>query len=267
MTGPLVVKIGGATVEDAATAPALFDALAKVAAREGGMVLVHGGGRAVDRLIERLGFKTERLRGLRVTPPEQMDVIAGVLAGSMNKGIVAQLIARGVRAVGVCLGDGMAVEATKMGLLPEGDLGNVGDVRIAAQRDPSGLLSVLLAGGFTPVVSSIGIDRGGTLLNVNADDAAAAAAGVVGASALVLMTDVPGILVARKQVVPEVDAAAIEDLITAGIVTGGMAVKTRAASAAARAIGTPVVIMAGNSAAALAELAAGRMTGTTVLPH
>ncbi len=264
MSGPVVIKIGGTTIEDPATSPRLWDAIAALA-RQRPVVVVHGGGKAVDRLLERLGLKVERVEGLRVTPPEQMEHIAAVLAGSMNKGIVGPLLARGTRAVGLSLGDGNAVP-TRVKHVPGVDLGRVGEVAVVERAAAgAGLLPVLLREGFTPVLSSIGIDARGTLLNLNADDAAAGVAWHVRASVLVLMTDVPGILDGGRQLIPEIDGAGIEGLIASGVITGGMVPKARAAARAAEQIGAPVVILSGNDPDSLARWSAGRPAGTTVV--
>jgi acetylglutamate kinase len=264
MTGPIVIKIGGTTLEDPKTSPLLWDAIASLAqSRAEGVIVVHGGGKAVDRLLDRLGITVERRHGLRVTPPEQMDLIAGVLAGSLNKAIVANLLVRGAKAVGLCLGDGGAVPCIRK-QLPDVDLGLVGEVSPAKRSDPS-LLGLLIREGFVPVLSSIGISDSGSLLNVNADDGAAGVALHTGASTLVLMTDVPGILDERKQIVPETNAAAIEGLISRGVISGGMIPKARAAAAAATMIGAPVVILSGNDPASLADWSAGKAVGTKVL--
>lgn len=284
---PLVIKAGGTTIEDAATAPALYGALVELSRRPGGVVFVHGGGRAVDRHLERLGMTSERREGIRITPPEQVEEIAAVLAGSFNKRVVAGLNMAGARAVGLCLGDGRAI-ATRKTRKYAFDAGRVGEVESEEERrsekreasrespppspsrwegaDEGNLLTLLVANGFLPVVSSIGIDAGdGGFLNVNADDAAAGIAQVLGARALVLLTDVPGILDGAKQLVGELTARGIEEMIERGEIKGGMIVKARAAAEVAQGSGVPVVIMAGNDVVALGKLGRGEMVGTRIV--
>lgn len=278
VNGVLVVKVGGATLEDPRASPRLLDAIAGLS-RCQAVVLVHGGGRAVDRQLAKLGMETRRHEGLRITPPDQIEQIAGVLAGSENKRVVGELLARGVRAVGMCLGDGGAVLTRKM--RPDAvDLGNVGEVAMDPGDSRDNLLRVLCGAGFVPVVCSIGIDaaseREGTaagtrLLNVNADDAAAGVARAIQASggtvdALVLLTDVPGVLDANKQRIQTLDGAAIESLVREGVVSGGMLVKVKAAHATAVAVGTSVVIASGTDAASLQALGLGTPAGTRILP-
>ncbi|MCK6477631.1 MAG: acetylglutamate kinase [Phycisphaerales bacterium] len=266
--GPVVVKVGGTMVEDDKTAPALWETVAGLhRSRPGGVIVVHGGGKAVDRHLDRLGMRTERREGIRVTPADQLDEIVSVLAGRINKAIVGEFLRRDIQAVGLCLGDGNAVptvKATRYSFDP----GRVGEIPAAVapgdRRD--NLLGVLLRAGFLPVLSSIGIDADG-FLNVNADDAAAGVALATGASSLVLLTDVPGILDGSRALIAEIDSAGIERRIDSGEITGGMIVKARAAGETARRIGAPVVIMSGAGAGALEAWARGEPAGTRVLPR
>lgn len=260
--GPLVVKVGGATLERAGSL--WRDVVALHASRGGttrGVVLVHGGGNAVDRHLERLGMATLRVEGLRVTPPEQVEEIAGVLAGRTNKHAVGSLAGAGARAVGVCLGDGGAWGIPTRVMSRGVDLGRVGEVSPAGPGSGT-LLMHLLAGGFLPVVCSIGLDEDGGFLNVNADDAAAGVASAVGAEALVLVTDVPGVLDARGAVIPTLDEAGIDRAVASGVIHGGMVPKVRAALARATASGRPVII---TNADGLGAWSAGKPAGTRVV--
>jgi acetylglutamate kinase len=162
----------------------------------------------------------------------------------------------GARAVGLCLGDGGMVECRRM----REDLGRVGEVVGGACE----VVRTLLAGGYLPVVSSIGIDAEGGLLNVNADDAAAGIAGAIGARRLVLLTDVPGIKGGDGVVRARLSAAEVEGMIAAGEITGGMIVKARSAVAAAKSTGAAVVIVSGETPEGLMRLLAGEAVGTTI---
>lgn len=259
-TGPLVLKIGGTTLEQQSATPDLWRALVALAAKQP-VVLLHGGGKAVDRHLARLSFGTERKEGIRITPADQIGEIVSVLAGGVNKGLVASINAAGGAAVGLCLGDGGAVPTAKTtrfsfdpGLV--GDVQPVGDAR---------LLRVLLKEGFLPVVSSIGIDAEGRFLNVNADDAAAGVAAILNASALVLLTDVAGILDADGKVVPEISPDGIERLIESGVIRGGMIPKARAAAETTRATGTAVVILNGNDPASFERFLRAERVGTRIV--
>lgn len=263
MTGAIVVKIGGAAVEKPELSSAIWRALAELHAKElargSGVVLVHGGGALVDAMIAKLGMTTQRVNGLRVTPPDQIGVITGVLAGTVNKTVVGMLSAGGARAVGLSLSDGgtaVGVKHTPGGV----DLGRVG---IVNGGDPA-LLKTLLKAGFLPVLSSIALDAAGGALNVNADDAASAIGGLIGARRVVLLTDVEGVLDENKRLVRSLTVAQLESLIETGVITGGMIPKVRAAACAAEASGVPTLIASWGNPATLVDLGADDARGTLV---
>lgn len=269
-SGPVIVKIGGVALERQAESPEMWHALltlhrTRLSAEKGGVVLVHGGGKAVDRMLDRLGLVSERREGIRITTPDQIDVVTSVLAGTVNKSLVGCINRVALasnfseRAVGLCLGDGglcASAKSTRYSFDP----GRVGDVT----GGDAGLARALFNGGFLPVLCSIGLDDAGKTLNINADDAAAALVPIVGASGLVLMTDVPGIKNSKGQLVPDLSPAAIEQMISSGEVTGGMIPKTRAAAAVATSSGADVFIMSGEDPANLTAWAQGKPVGTRV---
>lgn len=268
--GPMIIKIGGVALERQAESPELWTALlhlhrARHAGVGGGLVLVHGGGKAVDRMLERLGIVSERREGIRITTPEQIDVVAGVLAGRMNKALVgcvnaaAGSIGSPTRAVGLCLGDGglcSCVKSERYGF----DAGRVGEV---VGGDPA-LVRSLLAKGYLPVISSIGMDGEGGFLNINADDAAAALVPILGAAGLVLLTDVAGIKDGSGAIVPELTSGGVEAMIASGEISGGMIPKARAAAGVAARTGADVFIMSGDRVEPLIEWTRGRAAGTRV---
>jgi acetylglutamate kinase len=259
--GPLVVKIGGAGVDTPSQTPALWRTIADMHAILGGqLLLVHGGGRAVDQHLERLGMTTERRDGIRITPPNQVAEIAAVLAGRVNKLLVGALQACGIAATGLCLSDGAAVR-TRLATFGF-DAGRVGEVSGGDGR----LLRMLMQQNFLPVLCSIGLDDAGELLNVNADDAAAGVARILGARALVLLTDVPGILDGSGARIETTTAAEIDSLIARGTIHGGMIPKVRAAVAAAESAGAPAVIASWKSPQDLLAIAAGSAAGTRIVP-
>jgi acetylglutamate kinase len=268
MSKPIVIKIGGVAVERQSRAPGLWSALLREHARigSGGVVLVHGGGALVDQTLHAMGMSSPRHQGLRITPPEQMDVVSGVLAGRVNKAVVgainaaAAVLRADARAVGLCLGDGGAFDARKL-VRQDVDLGRVGEVCGGDGK----LIASLLRDGYLPVLSTIGIDAEGMSLNINADDAASRVATVLGARGLVLLTDVAGVLDGEKRVIPTLTAEQIESLIAKGVIAGGMIPKTRGAASVAKALGGPVTILSGDPASLEAFLK-GMPTGTSVMP-
>jgi acetylglutamate kinase len=268
--GPFVLKIGGTTLEAQASQATLWEALLalhqSLSKQGSGVVLVHGGGKAVDALLSKLNMPTRREQGLRVTPPDQMEIIAGVLAGTINKRLVGMInaaaIARGLLApaVGLCLGDGNVFPTHKATFAF--DAGCVGEVLACDTQPP--LIRALLASGFLPVLSSIGIDAQGQLLNVNADDAAAGIGRTLRASTLALLTDVPGVKGPDGAIIPQLTHAAAEAAIAAGTISGGMIPKVRSALATAKTTGTPVVVLSADPAQVEALLQ-GQQTGTRFL--
>lgn len=266
MTAPVVIKLGGRALDEASSRPALWDAIATIAQEApGGLVVVHGGGGAVDAHLAALGMTTERREGLRITPESQIDEVVAVLRGRVNTRLVGLLVARGVRAVGLGLSDGGACVCQVH--RPGGvDLGRVGVAPIEAQDPGCGVFwRSMLGAGTTPIIASIGLDHAGEPLNVNADDAALAVAAHLEARALVLLTDVAGIRDADGSTVPEIDARGIEDMIRSSVIAGGMIPKARAAAQAARVSGVPVVIASWERPERLPEICAGRAGGTRVV--
>lgn len=260
MSAPFVIKLGGALMDSpSALTPICQQIAAMHASQPGCVVVVHGGGKAVDRQLAALGMPTERRDGIRITPPEQVLQISGVLSGQVNAQLVASMIAAGVRACGLRLSDaGLAscTRATHLGFDP----GCVGSVHAG---DPSGIRA-LLGAGVLPVVSSIGTSAAGELLNVNADDAAAAVASILRARGLVFLTDVPGVLAAGHGIIPELDAATIDRLVTDGTITGGMIPKVRGALETAAATGVAVTIAGWADPTILSNLLSGGVAGTRI---
>ncbi len=253
----LVVKLGGRALE-APGALSEFAAALRAAATPGrGTLVVHGGGALVSTWCARVGLMPRFSEGLRVTDPDTLDVAAAVLAGLANKRLVASLRAHGLDAVGLSLLDGGIAHVQRH--TRAGTLGEVGQI---ASVKPS-LLLQLLAHARVPVLASLGDDGQGGLLNLNADDAAAAIAGALVARDLVLLSDAPG-LVLDGEVVRSLDAPALERALGHPQVTGGMVPKLRAAQAALAAGVQRVHIAAWQGPGTLAALLAGRAVGSTL---
>lgn len=249
---PVVVKLGGRALE----APgALREFVLGLARLSRVTLLVHGGGAEVTSWCERLGLAPRFVDGLRVTDEDTLEVATAVLAGLANKRLVAALRAEGVDAVGLAALDGGTLVATAH---PEArDLGAVGAI---ASLDAS-LLATLLADGRTPVLASVAADESGALLNVNADDAAAAIAVAVGASDLVLLSDTPGLVLHGRRV-PALAAGELAGTLARADVSGGMRPKLRAAGAALQGGVARVHIAAWGGPETLEALLAGDGGGT-----
>lgn len=254
---PLVIKLGGVLLDSKEALERLFAALANYRRDyQRPLVIVHGGGFLVDELMRQLDKPVVRRNGLRVTPPDQIETITGALAGTANKMLLAEAKKHGIIAVGLCLSDGDITEITQL----SEDLGHVGD----AKPGNAALLKLLLDSAYLPVISSIGITQEGTLMNVNADQAATALASTLGAD-LVLLSDVSGILDGKGQRIAEMTAEKAKQLIEQGIITDGMIVKVNAALEAAQALGRPVDIASWRNAEQLTELFNGTSIGTRII--
>ena len=220
MNDVLVVKLGGRALEAPGALREFASALARLPRAT---LLVHGGGAEVTSWCTRLGIESAFHDGLRVTDDATLDVVTAVLAGLANKRLVATLRALGLDAVGLAALDGGTVLATA-----HPDAAALGAVGAIASVEPS-LLQTLLAQGRMPVLASIAADAQGALLNLNADDAAAALAIALGASDLVLLSDTPGLRL-NGDIVPALAGAALADALVHPDVAGGMLPKLRAAA-------------------------------------
>jgi len=216
-----VVKLGGNELDR----PGWLAECARALKRIEPLVVVHGGGQAITTWSTRLELPVEKRDGLRVTSPELAEIVEMVLAGPVNRQVVGALRAAGLDAVGLSGVDGGLLVARPA----PGDLGHVGE--ITAVR--AALLESLLLAGLTPVVAPVAPDGSALAVpfNVNADQAAAAVAGALGAAELLFVSDMPGVVV-DGVTQPEIPATEIEGLIAAGVARDGMAAKLRAAKAA-----------------------------------
>lgn len=256
---PLIIKLGGTLLESEAALGALFNTLKKfIDELKRPLVLVHGGGVLVDNQLNAMGLTSTKKDGLRVTPVEHIPVIAGALAGTANKLLLAQAIAHNISSVGLCLGDGGLCRVSQL----DPELGSVGKI----EGGDATLISSLLAGGFMPVVSSIGITFDGQLMNVNADQAATAIAEILNAD-LVMLSDVSGILDAKQQRISELTAASAETLMAEGVIKEGMAVKVTAALQATKTLGKPVAVGSWRNPEQLLSLLAGESEFGTRISH
>jgi acetylglutamate kinase len=256
---PLVLKLGGAALSNSETLGQLFHA-AKVyqqqAQRE--LVIVHGGGYLVDDLMTRLQLETVKKNGLRVTPYEQINDMAGALAGTANKLLQGEAMKNGLAAVGLSLADGGLCQVTEL----DPELGAVGQ----ATAGTPDVVQAILQTGALPIISSIGITAEGQLMNVNADQAAVAVAKALDAE-LVLLSDVSGVLDGKGHLIADMTQALADELIEAQVITDGMIVKVQAALDAANELGRPIEVASWRYPDKLTELFAGNSIGTQFEPQ
>ena len=193
------------------------------------IVLVHGGGPEITELLGKIGKKSEFVDGLRVTDKETVDVVQMVLAGKINKSLVNLLEMKGGKAMGISGIDGHMIEAEakdeKLGFV-----GKITNVNVEPITD-------LLEKGYIPVVSTLGCDDAGNVYNVNADTAAAKLAATLHAESLISLTDTAGILRDKddpSSLISRVTVAETEQLITDGVIAGGMLPKVECCTDAIR---------------------------------
>ncbi|MFN0083881.1 MAG: acetylglutamate kinase [Blastocatellia bacterium] len=220
-----VVKLGGSVLIDPALRRMQIGEIGglKEAGRE--LILVHGGGRQIAGLLDRLGVESRFHDGLRVTDRDARDIAQMVLAGQVGKDLVAELAGIGLSAAGIAGGDGRSFLAEKMNAEDGTDLGYVGRI----VRTDDRLLAALLAIGVIPVVACLALGRDDfEYYNVNGDQMAASVAAGCGAETLVFVTDVGGVLDAGGALIPELNRERIHRLLDTGVAGGGMRPKLRA---------------------------------------
>jgi acetylglutamate kinase len=226
-----VVKLSGKATEDPANLNSLAEELALLHQVGIRICVVHGGGKQLNELAQRMGVEQTIINGRRVTDDATLEMAKMIFAGKINTDILAALRHRGIEAVGLSGVDGNIVHAERRppreildretGVRAEVDFGHVGDVVQINAR----LLTVLLDQGYLPVISSLGADAEGTVFNINADTIAAEIAVQLKAEKLILLSDVDGIYLRAGE--PEtklsrVTAQEADDLIVNGAATGGM---------------------------------------------
>lgn len=181
------------------------------------VVLIHGGGPEITGMLNKIGKKSEFVNGLRVTDRETVDVAQMVLSGKINKGLVNLIQNTGGKAMGLCGCDGHIIEAEMM----DEELGYVGKI---TNINVQPIIDVLDK-GYIPVISTIGCDNENNIYNINADTAASKIAGMLGAECLISMTDIRGLLRDKDDedsLIPVVQVSEVPELVSEGIISGGM---------------------------------------------
>ena len=223
----VVIKYGGHAMGDEALA--LDFARDIVLLKQSGMhpIVVHGGGPQIGAMLSRLNIKSEFKAGLRVTDKETVEIVEMVLAGAINKQLVGAINAVGGRAIGLSGKDAKMVKARKVTRTmtdPDSniekiiDLGFVGEPETVDRH----VLDVIAASDIIPVIAPVATSQSGETYNVNADTFAGAIAGALSAERLLLLTDVPGVLDADRQLIKELSPDEARGLIADGTVSGGM---------------------------------------------
>src|ERR1700758_3895580 len=209
----VVVKIGGAALDDESVLRKCAHAIVALAGDGHSIAVVHGGGGALTRTMQKLGKKSEFVNGLRVTDAETRDMALMVLAGLVNKKLVAPIGAAGKPALGLSGGDGLSFRARRK---PANgvDLGYVGEIVAVDAR----WIETIWEQGGIPVIASLATGATGDYYNVNADQMAAACAVACQASALIFLTDVPGVKDADGSVIRWLDLSQVGALIEKSVI-------------------------------------------------
>lgn len=268
----VVIKYGGHAMKDEALKESFAQDVVLMKYIGIHPVVVHGGGPQIGRMLDRVGKKSDFREGMRVTDEETMDVVEMVLAGKVNKEIVALINRHGGRAIGLSGKDGMLIEARKMHLFkylgddqpPEIiDIGLVGEV----ERVNVEILEVLEKSHVIPVIAPVGVGKSGETYNINADLVAGKVAAALDAEKLVLMTDVPGVLNAAGELISSLTVAEAAELIQDEVLKGGMIPKVQCAMDAVQGGVKKVAILDGRIPhAVLLELFTDSGIGTEIVP-
>lgn len=190
-------------------------------------ILVHGGGPDINAALQKMDVKSEFHNGLRITDEATMEVVQMVLAGKLNKNIVSRLGKLGGKAIGLCGKDAGLLTVVKKPMTKDGvDLGFVGNIVGVNVK----LLELLSMDEYIPVIAPVGVDRDGKSYNINADTAASEIASALKAEKLMFLTDVDGIRLNAKDsstLISSISVSEINELISSGVITGGMIPKVQ----------------------------------------
>lgn len=215
----IVIKYGGNAMQSEELKQAVMSDIVLLSAVGIHVVLVHGGGPEITALLKKMGKESRFIGGLRYTDAETAEAAQMVLAGKLNKDLVALLGRHGGRAVGLCgIDGGMFRVEKRQGEVDLGFVGEVADVDTTVITDALNL-------GYIPVIATVGCDRAGDVYNINADTAAAAVASRLWAENLILMTDIRGLLRDKDDettLIPDVQVSQVPSLVRDGVISGGM---------------------------------------------
>ena len=253
----VLIKLGGTLLDSSETQRKLAAEIHDLVRSGTQAVVVHGGGKQMTRFLAERGIETRFVDGLRVTTQEVLDAVLNVLAGSVNRKLVAALIAAGANAVGLSGIDGLLTEAEPISR----ELGFVG----RPVRSNPALLELLTSHHYLPVVACVAGDRQGNFYNVNADQMAVACAASFGAEKLLFLTDVDGVRGRNEGILPVLTQPECRSLIDDQIATGGMRAKLEAAMVALQSGVGEVLIAPGTSYGILQKLVSGEPAGTRLI--
>lgn len=223
-----VIKYGGSAMKDKVIQSNIIQDISLLSSLGIKIILVHGGGYAIDRWLEKLDIEPRFHNGIRVTDSKTIEVVEMVLSGQINKELVALLNEQNTVAVGLSGKDANLITASPLSQMSQNFTGKVNEVNPC-------ILNTLLSNGFLPVVSSIASDVNGDTYNINADTVASAIASSLKADKYIMITDIPGVLLDVNKpdtLIKELSTYDIQNLRSTGIISGGMIPKLDSCSSA-----------------------------------
>ncbi len=246
----IVVKYGGHAMTPGPLSDAFGHDVALLKQVGINPIVVHGGGPQIDGMLKRLQIRSSFVDGLRVTDGAMVEVVEMVLAGTVNKQVASLINRAGAMAVGLSGRDGGLIRARKLRRTtrdPDSNIERVLDLGFVGEpaRIDARVLHALTGSGLIPVIAPVGDGEDGQIYNINADTVAGAIAGAVGATRLLMLTDVPGVLDEEKRLIAELTAADARALIARGTISGGMIPKVETCLAALEAGARAAVILDG----------------------
>jgi acetylglutamate kinase len=256
--GLTVLKVGGELLENVEKRSAIGRAVARLA-KQGPLVVVHGGGRDIDAALAQAGIPKRQVDGLRVTDEATLDVVVSVLAGAINTRFVAAVNAAGGKAVGLTGADAGVGPVRKAAphRAASGDVVDLGLVGEPIRAKAPAVIAALGRAGVVPIVACIGASRDGRLFNVNADTLAGSLAARLGAARLIIAGGTVGVLDEDGRTIPSLNAVETKALVRSGTASAGMVAKLAACRAAIAGGVQDVLIADGRDPAALVARPAG----------
>ena len=267
----VVVKYGGHAMGDAALGKAFARDIALLKQSGVDPVVVHGGGPQIGAMLEKMGIKSEFRAGLRVTDRATVEIVEMVLAGSINKRVVADFNAQGARAIGLCGKDGNMMQVSKLRRThrdPDSNIESIIDLGFVGEPKSvdATVLDMLAGSGLIPIIAPVAFGEDGETYNVNADTFAGAIAGALDAERLLFLTDVPGVLDKDGKLMEELTISEARALIADGTISGGMIPKVETCIEALELGVEAVVILNGKKPhAVLLELFTEHGAGTLIV--
>lgn len=258
----VVAKYGGNAMTDPVLRKSVMQDILLLQLMGVKIVLVHGGGPDINQMLDALHIESHFENGLRVTDKDTMEVVQMVLAGKVNKSLVADITALDGKAAGICGIDGNMIQVhTKSPAL-----GYVGEI----DKIDKTIIDDLLNGGFIPVISSVGVDENGQPHNINADTAAAKIAAALNVQCMVVMSNIDGVLMDKDDpttLIKELTLAETDALMEKGIIAGGMIPKVECCTNAVKeGVGKVFIINGEIPHAILIELLTDEGLGTMFVP-